>query len=471
VTGYSKGRIRVRFGESVSEVMHNVGEKGATNDHAIRDEILDLPLLGVNETGNTGFRFVRIDFLDKKAELSLKEIRAKFIYRDIPYLGFFKCDDELLNQIWMTGAYTVHLNMQDYLWDGIKRDRLVWLGDMHPEVSTIKYVFGANEVVPKSLDFIRDKTPVTSWMNSISSYTLWWVIIQRDWYQNTGNLAYLQEQKDYLFPVLERVISQIDENGSEKLGNRFLDWPSSGNQQAIHGGLQALMVWSLSSGGELCTILQNEDMANQCRQAVVQLRTHVPEIAKSKQAAALLLLSGMIAPETGNAVISDRGVHDFSTFYGYYMLQAMAKAGNYTGALNSIREYWGAMLKLGATTFWEDFNIDWVNNASRIDELPQDGKVDVHGDYGDYCYKGLRHSFCHGWASGPTAWLSESILGVQILEPGCKVLKIVPHLGDLKWVEGSFPTPYGTVQIKHTKQSDGKIKTTVDAPKGVKIVK
>lgn len=25
---------------------------------------------------------------------------------------------------WLTGAYTVHLNMQDYLWDGIKRDRL-----------------------------------------------------------------------------------------------------------------------------------------------------------------------------------------------------------------------------------------------------------------------------------------------------------------------------------------------------------
>jgi alpha-L-rhamnosidase len=40
------------------------------------------------------------------------------------------------------GADTVHLCMQDYLWDGIKRDRLVWIGDMHPEVSTINAVFG-----------------------------------------------------------------------------------------------------------------------------------------------------------------------------------------------------------------------------------------------------------------------------------------------------------------------------------------
>ena len=27
-------------------------------------------------------------------------------------------------------------------------------------------------------------------------------------------------------------------------------------------------------------------------------------------------------------------------------------------ALDVIRTYWGAMLDLGATTFWEDFNID-----------------------------------------------------------------------------------------------------------------
>ena len=51
--------------------------------------------------------------------------------------------------------------MQEYLWDGNKRDRLVWLGDMHPEVMTVNTVFGYNEVVPKSLDLIRDVTPLS----------------------------------------------------------------------------------------------------------------------------------------------------------------------------------------------------------------------------------------------------------------------------------------------------------------------
>jgi len=42
-------------------------------------------------------------------------------------------------------------------------------------------------------------------------------------------------------------------------------------------------------------------------------------------------------------------------FYGYYMLNARAEAGDYQGAMDNIREYWGSMLDLGATTFWEDF--------------------------------------------------------------------------------------------------------------------
>ena len=64
----------------------------------------------------------------------VKEATAILRYRDIPYVGSFRSSDPRLDSIWMTGAYTVHLCMQEYLWDGIKRDRAVWLGDMHPEV-------------------------------------------------------------------------------------------------------------------------------------------------------------------------------------------------------------------------------------------------------------------------------------------------------------------------------------------------
>ena len=477
VTGQSSRKevkVRIRFGESVSEAMCDITpENGATNDHAIRDFRFTLPWLGVAEIGNSGFRFVRIDVEESDVDLLLKEVRATFGYRDIPYLGSFKSDNERLNDIWMTGAYTVHLNMQEYIWDGVKRDRLVWIGDLHPELMTVNTVFGYNEVIPKSLDLIRDTTPVPNWMNGISSYSIWWLLIHKDWYLYQGNLDYLMEQKDYMTTLFNHLITKIDDKGKEMLdGTRFLDWPSSPNVKGVDAGLQALMVMAMDAGHEMALAMGDKELATRCEKASKKLKKYVPDHNQSKQGAALMALAGLMKAEKADKdVLSVGGAQGFSTFYGYYMLEAMAKAGNYQGAMDIMSEYWGAMLDLGATTFWEDFHIDWAKNAARIDELVPEGKIDVHSAYGDYCYKGFRHSLCHGWASGPTAWLSRHVLGVEVLEPGCKKVRIEPHLGNLEWVEGSFPTPHGVIRIKHEKGADGKIRSDIKAPEGVEIVK
>ncbi len=477
VTGQSSRKevkVRIRFGESVSEAMCDITpENGATNDHAIRDFHFTLPWLGVAEIGNSGFRFVRIDVEEPDIDLLLKEVRATFGYRDIPYFGSFKSDNDRLNDIWMTGAYTVHLNMQEYIWDGVKRDRLVWIGDLHPELMTVNTVFGYNEVIPKSLDLIRDTTPVPNWMNGISSYSIWWLLIHKDWYLYQGNLDYLKEQKEYMTTLFNHLITKIDDQGKEMLdGTRFLDWPSSPNVKGVDAGLQALMVMAMDAGHEMALAMGDKELAGRCAKASKKLKKYIPDHNQSKQGAALMALAGLMKAEKADKeVLSVGGAQGFSTFYGYYMLEAMAKAGNYQGAMDIISEYWGAMLDLGATTFWEDFHIDWAKNAARIDELVPEGKIDVHSAYGDYCYKGFRHSLCHGWASGPTAWLSRHVLGVEVVEPGFKKVRITPHLGNLKRVEGTFPTPYGVIQIKHTKGADGKVVSDIQVPEGVELVK
>lgn len=467
-------RVRVRFGESVSEAMSELGgEKNATNDHAVRDDEIRLPWLGSAEFGNTGFRFVRLDLVEPGTTVTLKAVRAVYLHRGLPMLGRFRCNDERLNRIWDTGAYTVYLNMQDYVWDGIKRDRLVWIGDMHPETRTIGAAFGSVRVVNASLDLIRDDTPLPRWMNGISSYSLWWIILQRDWYRQTGDLDYLRQQQAYLAGLLEALARHIGPDGAETLPEmRFLDWPSSGNKKAIHAGLQSLMVLAFEAGREMADALGDKPTADQSARALARLRRHTPEPGGSKQAAALLALGGLGDPAVLNReVLARDGGKGLSTFYGYYVLEARAKAGDFQGALDNIRQFWGAMLELGATTFWEDFNLEWAENAARIDEIVPPGKKDIHGDFGAYCYKGFRHSLCHGWASGPTAWLSEHVLGVQIVEPGCRVVRITPHLGDLKWVEGTYPTPRGLIRIRHEAAPGGAVKSDIQAPEGVRILR
>lgn len=129
------------------------------------------------------------------------------------------------------------------------------------------------------------------------------------------------------------------------------------------------------------------------------------------------------------------------------------------------------MIALGATTFWEDFNIDWVPEAAPIDNLVPEGKKDIHGDFGAHCYKGFRHSLCHGWASAPTYWLSKYVLGIYPIVPGCQTVTIRPNLGDLEWAEGTFPTPYGDIKVRHERGQNGEIKSDIKVPEGIKIVR
>lgn len=465
-------RIRIRFGESVSEAMSDVATTTATNEHSLRDFEASLPWLGSFETGNTGFRFVRIDILDDGGSpLPIVAIEAKSILRDLPYLGSFRCSDERLNAIWQTAAYTVHLNMQDFVWDGIKRDRLVWIGDMHPEVMTINTVFGSQDVVRRSLDFARDGTAPDKWMNGICSYTMWWCIIQRDLYLYTGDLEYLREQHGYISGLLRKIAACKDGSREDFKEGRFIDWPTSENPESIHQCLQALLTMSMKAGMDIASALGDKDLYEYCSACSEALASYIPSKPATKQAAAFMTLAGMLPPSDGAEAVSAGGADGFATFTGYYMLEALAAAGRYDDALQIISDYWGGMLDLGATSFWEDLKYSDIAKAGRIDDFVPNGVFDIHKDGGAYCYEGLRHSFCHGWASGPAPWMSRHILGVEPLEPGFRKVRIEPHLGHLNWAEGTFPTPNGLIRVSARKTEDGKTISDISLPKGVRRVR
>ncbi|WP_340113354.1 alpha-L-rhamnosidase C-terminal domain-containing protein [Maribellus mangrovi] len=470
--------VRIRFGESVGEANSQTFNSDwlmgfSTDDHAKRDIVMEIPRTGLIEIGNTGFRFVRIDLLQPNTTINLKEASAILRYRDIPYLGSFQSSDDRLNKIWMTGAYTTHLNMQEYLWDGIKRDRLVWLGDFHPELKTITKVFGYNEVVPRSLDLACEQYPLPSWMNGMSSYSMWYLIIHHDWYMQNGDLNYLKQHRDYIVGLIDLIDSKIEDDGTETLSRfRFLDWPSTPNAEGVEAGYRALLLWALEDARKLCEILDAPDAVQQCNSSIEKLNRKVKGHNDLKQAAALMAVAGILDPAKAcEDVIAVDGAKRFSTFYGLYMLDALAMAGMYDQALEIISDYWGGMLDMGATTFWEDFNVEWMENSARLDEFTPEGMNDIHGSFGAYCYPSYRHSLCHGWSSGVTAWLTENVLGIKVVEPGCKTLIIDPHLGNLEWAEGSFPTPLGVVKVKHTQQANGTIETKIEAPDGIKIIR
>ena len=458
-------KVRLCFGESVSEALSHVGEKGACNDHVARDYTVEMQRYSTNEYGNTGYRFLYIELLSE-GKLTLATVQGIFVYEPLAYKGSFECSDETLNKIYDVSAYTCHLCIQNEIWDGIKRDRLIWVGDMSPEMKTIKYVWGDIPHFYRALALSAEAAPLPLWIDKMPTYSLWWLIILDEWCFYTGKKEYIDEQRDYIVPLTRQILDCIDENGVFTAGN-FLDWPTKGFA-ASDAGVKGLTKMCLAACERMLTYLGEKALAGECEKKAEIFEGQKESCGGFKQVAAFLALNGL-EDEECLATLKDGGAKGFSTFMSYYILKAMTKCCTTREILGALKEYYGAMLDMGATTFWEDFDIDWVENACPIDEIPDGTRSDIHGDNGKYCYLGFRHSLCHGWSSGPVPFLTEYVLGIEILEEGCKAVKVTPHLGELTYAKGSIATPFGKLEVEHTKNNDGIINTVVNAPEDIRI--
>lgn len=473
--------LRITFGESVMESMSDIGEQNASNDHSIRDSVVKVSKYSNFRVGQTGFRFVRIQTVS--GEVQITGVRGVFEYRDIPYRGSFECNDTLLNNIWHTGVHTIHLNMQNYLWDGIKRDRLVWIGDMHAEVAGVGCIFGDHPIVEKSLSLIKDFTPENEWMNTIPAYSFWWLIIRYEWYMQTGDVSALLRDGDYIISLINRICSCVKDNGTDDFGvcmgctnadfpyaTYFIDWENYKKEDS-HVGFFAVLIMALEACKRICDILGNTDSKMICYRTEAIIRKMKFKMPKNRQMAALGVLADVFDADMVNKnVFLREPIADVSAYMGYYTLLAKAKIGDISGALDIIRGYWGRMIELGATSFWEAFDYTASEDAVGIDCIVPAGKKDAHLVGGAYCYEGYRRSLCHGWACGPTPFISRYVLGINPVEPGFKKTCVKPNLGGLNYVKGTYPTPYGDI-IVEVENKNGKINSNINAPREIEILK
>ena len=394
-------KIRVRFGESLTECCSDIGgDKNATNDHANRDFFTDLQNYSDMLFGNTGFRFVRIDFY---GDATLKSVIAvNHILKKKPIYEY-SGDDVWIKAIFKAAKRTIDLCAgQDYLWDGVKRDRLVWIGDSHPEMLALTAMYGRVKVLERSLDFIKKQTPLPNWMNNMPMYSMWWIIILADYYDKTGNRAFVNKQLSYLKGLVKQISDHVAENGELKYSFLFVDWPTS-NQPDEENGVRAINIIAMQKAINLLS-LYGKDISL-AQDVLRRLLLKKIEVKKSKQVAGLKYFAVGL-DESDKELLTRGGAKGMSTFMSYYILKAVASFDR-EAAVSMMKEYYGAMLSKGATTFFEDFDIEWAENSCRIDEFPKENERDIHGDFGAYCYKGFRHSLCHGWSAGVIQFIKE----------------------------------------------------------------
>lgn len=400
---YTPCKVRVRFGESLGEVNSEIGEKNSQNAHAIRDYEYLLPASGILKLGPSGFRYVRIDILEDK----LVYIRNIFCENEI-YSGNqiydYQGNDKRIKEIFDAAKRTVDLCAgQGYIVDGVKRDRLVWMGDLAPEVMALTTLYSDTDVITNSLDIAKSQFELSRYFNDIATYSMWWIIILNDIYNENRCIDYIKDNMNRVIATLSKMKELIDDNGDLNPNFRYLvDWPTT-NTEDEEVGIRTIFMYALNSAKHLLESFNMESPDIDILKKRVLIKPFV--VKEKKQVIALKYFAfGEISDEEYEILIKD-GPRGLSTFMSYYILTAIASKDEKL-AVQIMKEYYGAMLDKGATTFFEDFDMDWVEGSGRIDEIDPN-KKDIHGDYGKFCYIGYRHSLCHGWSSGVIKFIKE----------------------------------------------------------------
>ena len=100
-----------------------------------------------------------------------------------------------------------------------------------------------------------------------------------------------------------------------------------------------------------------------------------------------------------------------------------------------ITEYYGAMLKNGATTLYEEFD-------------PEMKGAEHYAMYGHPFEKSL----CHAWSASPIYLMGCFRLGVRNTGIAYDRFEVKPVLGNLKELSGKVPVPGGCVQVTVTEK-------------------
>ncbi len=476
VFGYNEaGEIRIRTGESVAEACAELGEKNAGNNHSLRDATY--PVVGWSDfsTTETGFRFMRID-VAKGERVYVSSIFAEESANGLETRGSFLCSNQRVNDIFEVAKRTISLCVREKeIWDGVKRDRVVWIGDFYPELLSAYTIYGNIPQFEHVLNYVKYFDG--HWINNIPAYSAWWIICLEKYFELSGNADYVKHMLPYVDKIVRDFSLIVKEGGEVSYQNSdlilfegnefFVDWPTNGKEDSKIGW-RYLLIYAMKKAKEVYSFF---DKVSPLADLVLKrLNEFEYKPSSFKQITALGVLAGKIDSEEAKIRLKEDGAKGVTAFLSFAIIEALTKLGEGEFALSIIKEYFGDMIDLGATTFWEDFDVDWLkDNPSTLVDTPDTKRKNIHADYGKFCYQGLRHSLCHGWSTGFLDFFYKHILGIVPLEKGYKTIKIDPHLYSLEFVEGRIPTRFGIIAVRHVLKN-GKIETIYTLPDGVNKV-
>ena len=432
------------------------------------------------------FRYVKLRFRSCGAPVRVHAVRARCTRYPFEERGRFTSSDDVLNGAYAISRATLRLCSHEFIVDTPWREAAQWTGDVSAvTLPGILSCFGdtvlpskyfrqsaANMLPNGLLSNVTNAVP-DPLGRVIPDYSLWWVRALWQHFLYTGDAVWLDRMYPQVLRILQFFADCIDEHGLA--GDVplwvFVDWADvdkRGECAAVNALLYGTLVDIRAMAerrGDRATVSCAESIragigrafgerlwdAGRGLYADANVDGRLSEkVSEHGNMAAIRfgLCDAERAARMIRVLYEERSarVTEAQPFFTSVVLQGLALAGRFDLALGLVRERWGErMLARGATSTYEEWGINGSWRAGR--------------------YKGFMRTLSHAWSAAPADFLVRWLAGIEILEPGCAALRVVPHAADIDY-EVVFPTPRGGVRVT----CRGGV-VAVAAPEGMRIAR
>jgi alpha-L-rhamnosidase len=460
-----KGKLKLFYGETEQEAL--------AEESAETFDFIDVNRSNsINDTTETrAFRYI---YAVTGPNINFDKISALYEYLPVEYRGEFECSDNLLNKIYEVSLYTLHLNTREFHLDGIKRDRWTWSGDAYQSYLMNFYTFFDEEVNIRTFYALRGHDPVETHINTILDYSFYWLIGIYDHFLYTGDSAFVRQIYPRMKSLMEFCLGRTNKNDFvEGLPGDwvFIDWADIDKKGEISFE-QLLLARSLEAMALSADISNDMNYSKKCSVLSKKIKKQIFDTFWSDEMDALVhnrkdgvlsqkvtryanmfaILFDYADDETkikirDNVILNDDILKITTPYMKFYELASLCEIGEKEKAIEFVRNYWGGMLELGATSIWETYD-------------PEQSGNEHYAMYG----RPFGKSLCHAWGANPVYLFGKYLLGVEPTTPGYQNYIIQPSLAGLNWIKGKVPTPNGDIEIYMNKEE---IKITTTKGEGI----
>lgn len=406
----------------------------------------------------------------------------------------FACSDEELTRIFQAGIRTVQLNSHDAFLDCPTREQRAWVGDavVHQMVHLatnldwrLAWRYLALSDSPRSDGILPMSVGGDiEWRNgtTIPDWSLHWVHGVYNLYRFLGDKGALIAFMPSVARVLRWYVPYQNAQGLLKdlIEWNLVDWAAVSNHDTT-AIITALWARGLCEFAEMAAWLEEKASQRWAEGLYAKIKAgyeafwdegrgsyidHIvdgvqePEMSQLGGAAAIV--SGLAPQERWGRII-DTITDPLKLVVRTWRMVAAARGRPRFDLRGGLEPDWDVQAEIvKAEPFMSYVVHDAVALAGKADRLP-----DLYRAWSQFLTDGYdtigedwRHgTHVHGWSCTPTKDMVFYTLGVTPAEPGYRVARVAPRLGNLAWAEGKVPTPHGLINVRATAEA-----ITIDSP-------